>query len=208
MSLSKDKQACVYCGSQDNLTIDHVVPKSRWRQVGLKRRVLDNSSNLVTACRACNAEKANMLPASWFEIHPEYQQRFFRKAKYLSDKVKVVINPPQPRQEGRADETHRSRPVECKICGAFVRQDRINTHVRRVHPLPSPVERQRPKFSKTLVKCTHCAARVRIDRLEKHLQKVHHVDKKSLAECPVCNVKVRIDRLAKHVQEIHSPNGP
>lgn len=84
------KQKCVYCGSEEALTTDHVVPISRWREVGVKRRVLDNPSNRVTACRQCNAEKGSMLPAEWFALHPEYKQRFIRRAKYLSDTVKRI----------------------------------------------------------------------------------------------------------------------
>ncbi|KAH7414977.1 hypothetical protein KP509_14G021800 [Ceratopteris richardii] len=47
----RDDFKCQYCGSQDNLTVDHVIPFSRggkwtWR-------------NLVTACSNCNVRKGN-----------------------------------------------------------------------------------------------------------------------------------------------------
>ena len=84
----KNKGACVYCGSDQTLTTDHVIPISRWRELRIKRRVLDNPSNKVIACRPCNAEKGRMLPQEWFELHPEYKQRFIREARYLSDTVK------------------------------------------------------------------------------------------------------------------------
>ena len=86
----KKKQQCVYCGSEDPLTVDHVVPISRWREFGVPRRVLDNKSNRVLACRRCNNEKGNMSPQEWFARHPEYRERFIREAKYLSDPVKRI----------------------------------------------------------------------------------------------------------------------
>ena len=87
---NKNGPACVYCGSTSDLTVDHVVPLSRWREFGLKRRVLDNKSNQVLACRSCNAEKGNLSPSEWFALHPEFRERFRRQAKYLSNAVKQI----------------------------------------------------------------------------------------------------------------------
>jgi len=86
----KSKQRCVYCGGDGPLTIDHVVPISRWREFGVKRRVLDNKSNRVIACVRCNAEKGAMSPREWFDLHPEYKERFMREARYLSDTVRKI----------------------------------------------------------------------------------------------------------------------
>lgn len=48
----RDNHECVYCGSCKNLTIDHVIPRSKGGK--------DSWDNLVTACRSCNAEKADL----------------------------------------------------------------------------------------------------------------------------------------------------
>ncbi len=88
--LNKAKITCAYCGSDKDLTIEHVVPISRWRELGLRRRVLDNDSNRVHACLRCNAEKGAMLPQEWFHLHPEYRQRFVHEARYISDTVKRI----------------------------------------------------------------------------------------------------------------------
>jgi 5-methylcytosine-specific restriction endonuclease McrA len=48
----RDNMQCVYCGSRQMLTIDHVVPRS----LGGK----DSWDNLVTACADCNTKKANL----------------------------------------------------------------------------------------------------------------------------------------------------
>ncbi len=50
----RDRFSCQYCGSRDDLTFDHVIPRSKG---GLTRW-----DNVVTACAPCNLAKGNMLP--------------------------------------------------------------------------------------------------------------------------------------------------
>ena len=53
----RDKYTCQYCGKhleKDELTIDHVFPKSRMGP--------DIWENLVTCCKECNQKKANRTP--------------------------------------------------------------------------------------------------------------------------------------------------
>ncbi|MBI6546089.1 MAG: HNH endonuclease [Cyanobacteria bacterium NC_groundwater_1444_Ag_S-0.65um_54_12] len=50
----RDKQQCQYCSGKTNLTIDHVVPRSRGG--------LDTWDNLVTACVRCNNRKGDRTP--------------------------------------------------------------------------------------------------------------------------------------------------
>jgi 5-methylcytosine-specific restriction endonuclease McrA len=50
----RDGNKCVYCGSGKDLTLDHVLPKSRGGKTSW--------TNLVTACRICNARKGDALP--------------------------------------------------------------------------------------------------------------------------------------------------
>jgi len=88
MAKSNKVKRCVYCGSDESLTIDHVIPKSKWREYNLKRKILNNKSNLVAACYRCNREKGAMTPDQWLDLHPEYRGRFLREAKFLSNPVK------------------------------------------------------------------------------------------------------------------------
>lgn len=50
----RDGHACGYCKSKSNLTIDHVMPKSRGGG--------NSWENLVTCCKKCNARKDNKTP--------------------------------------------------------------------------------------------------------------------------------------------------
>jgi 5-methylcytosine-specific restriction endonuclease McrA len=49
---ARDGHKCVYCGSSENLTVDHIRPKSKGGT--------DTADNLVTACRPCNQAKGSM----------------------------------------------------------------------------------------------------------------------------------------------------
>lgn len=50
----RDGYQCVYCGSHRNLTLDHVIPKSRGGK--------NEWTNLVTSCQKCNMKKADKTP--------------------------------------------------------------------------------------------------------------------------------------------------
>ena len=50
----RDRHSCVYCGKHENLTLDHVLPKSRGGA--------STWDNLVTACKTCNAKKGDYTP--------------------------------------------------------------------------------------------------------------------------------------------------
>lgn len=51
---SRDNYECVYCGYKKNLTIDHVLPKSRGGR--------NEWTNLVTSCFRCNLKKGDRTP--------------------------------------------------------------------------------------------------------------------------------------------------
>jgi 5-methylcytosine-specific restriction endonuclease McrA len=56
--LARDNYTCQYCGDQPgkaNLTVDHVVPRSRGGE--------HTWDNVVTACARCNRRKGNRTPA-------------------------------------------------------------------------------------------------------------------------------------------------
>lgn len=50
----RDGHKCAYCASVDNLTLDHIIPKSRGGQ--------NSWENLVTCCKRCNSIKDDRTP--------------------------------------------------------------------------------------------------------------------------------------------------
>lgn len=50
----RDGFECQYCGTKNDLTLDHVIPKARGGKSTWK--------NLITACRPCNTRKGDYTP--------------------------------------------------------------------------------------------------------------------------------------------------
>jgi hypothetical protein len=53
MCFLRDKFSCQYCGSNEELTFDHLLPRSKGGET--------NWDNVVTACSACNVKKGGKL---------------------------------------------------------------------------------------------------------------------------------------------------
>jgi 5-methylcytosine-specific restriction endonuclease McrA len=51
---ARDNWTCQYCGARSNLTVDHVVPRSKGGS--------SNWENIVASCAPCNRRKGNALP--------------------------------------------------------------------------------------------------------------------------------------------------
>jgi len=73
----RDNYTCVYCGNKKNLTVDHVMPKSRGGQ--------NTWLNLVTCCSHCNRVKDNRTP--------EEAGMKFLKQPYEPSIFSEVVNP-------------------------------------------------------------------------------------------------------------------
>ena len=58
---ARDGHECQYCGSRDDLTLDHVVPRSR-RDQAFPDGGPTSWENCVTACLPCNLRKGNRTP--------------------------------------------------------------------------------------------------------------------------------------------------
>ena len=52
--LIRDKYTCVYCGSNEDLAIDHIFPFSRGGS--------NEPENLQVLCKNCNSSKSNSIP--------------------------------------------------------------------------------------------------------------------------------------------------
>ena len=65
----KWKYKCAYCGSNKELTIDHVVPRSKGGT--------DFTKNVVCCCHSCNQSKSHTPWEEWY-----FSQEFFSLEKY------------------------------------------------------------------------------------------------------------------------------
>ncbi len=60
----RDRFECQYCGAEDDLTFDHVIPRSRGGRTTWE--------NVVTACAPCNLQKGGRLPHQ-IGMHPKHR---------------------------------------------------------------------------------------------------------------------------------------
>jgi 5-methylcytosine-specific restriction endonuclease McrA len=78
----RDNDECVYCGSTKQLTLDHVIPRSRGGS--------NSWDNLVTCCHNCNVRKSNKTPqeANMFMTKKPYEPSFF--SDFLNDSIEKI----------------------------------------------------------------------------------------------------------------------
>jgi 5-methylcytosine-specific restriction endonuclease McrA len=83
--LHRDGHSCQYCGyTGDDLTLDHVVPRSRGG--------IDSWENVVTACVRCNVKKGNRTPKEANMLllqspHKPYSGLYFEVTKHIKSGV-------------------------------------------------------------------------------------------------------------------------
>lgn len=90
--LKRDGFKCVYCGDDENLVVDHVVPvaKGGWTDL----------DNLVAACRACNSGKSGRTPeeAGYRVIDPNAAVLVTLAVTKWRDSIQpVTVNDPRAR---------------------------------------------------------------------------------------------------------------
>lgn len=49
---------CAYCGSEENLTLDHITPRSKGGS--------DRLTNVLCACKECNNSKGHQFWSDWY----------------------------------------------------------------------------------------------------------------------------------------------
>ena len=64
----RDGYTCTYCGSKDDLTIDHLVARAAGGT--------NDESNLMTSCRSCNSRKGVIGPGYIFRRLTAGRKRF------------------------------------------------------------------------------------------------------------------------------------
>jgi 5-methylcytosine-specific restriction endonuclease McrA len=63
---ARDSWTCQYCGSHSNLTVDHVIPRSKGGT--------SSWENIVASCAPCNRRKGDRLPKQ-ADMHPRHAPR-------------------------------------------------------------------------------------------------------------------------------------
>jgi len=73
---------CAYCGSNKNLTIDHIVPRSKGGT--------DFTKNVVCCCHDCNQSKSHTPWEDWY-----FSQEFFSMKRHNKINEWMEPDPPQ-----------------------------------------------------------------------------------------------------------------
>ena len=72
---------CAYCESEENITLDHIIPQCKGG--------LDVKTNVVACCHSCNQSKGHTPWEEWYT-----SQYFFSYEKY--EKIKEWVKPEAP----------------------------------------------------------------------------------------------------------------
>lgn len=66
---------CIYCGSTSDLSVDHLIPRSRGG--------IDSGDNAVEACKSCNSSRGDKGIYEWFELGKRNEVPRIVEGKYL-----------------------------------------------------------------------------------------------------------------------------
>jgi hypothetical protein len=66
---------CIYCGATENLSYDHLAPRSKGGP--------DTPDNVVMACRECNSSKGGRGLYEWFKLDKRNEVPRIAEGKYL-----------------------------------------------------------------------------------------------------------------------------
>ena len=69
------RDVCIYCGGRAELTLEHILPRSRGGP--------DIPDNAVWICRSCNSSKGDKRLFEWFEIERRNEIPRIAEGKYL-----------------------------------------------------------------------------------------------------------------------------
>lgn len=72
---------CVFCGSSDGLTTDHLIPQSRGGD--------DTADNLVLSCQSCNASRGAKGIFEWLGLKKKDGLHRLVAGKYLKELLRV-----------------------------------------------------------------------------------------------------------------------
>lgn len=68
---------CIYCGSKQDQSVDHLIPRARGGP--------ETGDNAVTACKACNSSRGDKGIYEWFELDRRNAVPRIVEGKYLKE---------------------------------------------------------------------------------------------------------------------------
>ena len=71
----EEPKKCIYCGAEEKLTLEHILPQSRGGP--------DEPSNAVLVCGRCNSRKGSERPYEWFGLQEKDHIPRIAEGKYL-----------------------------------------------------------------------------------------------------------------------------
>jgi len=88
----ESEKICIYCGATENLTKDHIIPKS----ISINERcstcdAVQGVHNIIWACKSCNSKKGTKgLYEVYRDIYPD-EKKFFNNIPPLLEKKYLKI---------------------------------------------------------------------------------------------------------------------
>jgi len=87
----KWEHKCAYCDSEENLTLDHIIPQAKGGT--------DHITNLLCACISCNRSKAHENFYDWYPKQEFYtEEKFNRIEEWRTQLVKQELRVYRPRK--------------------------------------------------------------------------------------------------------------
>ena len=99
--LERDR-VCIYCGRDEHLSVDHLIPRSRGG--------LETGDNAILACKSCNSSKGDKGIFEWYGIEHRNEIPRVVEGKYL--KLLYMIH----EENGTLSKGRSTLAELCKIC--------------------------------------------------------------------------------------------
>jgi hypothetical protein len=99
---------CVYCGTTENITMDHIIPASRAGVDPRVKSLLESVDNCVPACQKCNSSKGNRDIFEWYDKGrideiPKLVLSKFLKLSYQLHETQGTLDLEDPNVDGVLD---------------------------------------------------------------------------------------------------------
>lgn len=92
----KWEHQCAYCGSKENITLDHIIPQAKGGT--------DHITNVICACESCNRAKAHTDFYGWYPKQEFYtEERFNQIESWRTQMVRQELKVYRPRKLWNVD---------------------------------------------------------------------------------------------------------